>query len=90
MNRIVYSRDPESALVANIFWTTTRIDMNNNNWVPNHFVPVLPLNMSRNIRDEHITVRLAYKDSVTIPSILQASNFIYVDIGDTVENYVSS
>lgn len=90
LNRIVYPRNPESAIVANILWTTTRIDMNNNYWVPNQFVPVLSLDMSRNTRDENITVKLAYKDTLIIPRILQATNSIYVDTDDTVENYVSS
>ncbi|KAJ8300918.1 hypothetical protein KUTeg_022437 [Tegillarca granosa] len=43
LNRMVYPRlnREEDDRVASIMWTTTRLDMNDQNWIPNHFVPVL-------------------------------------------------
>lgn len=47
---------------AQIMWTTTRLDMNNNNWVPNHFVPVLPKKSSNPITFENVRIKNANKE----------------------------
>ena len=43
LNRTVEPRINEKrSCVGQIVWTTTRSDMQNQNWIPNHFVPILP------------------------------------------------
>jgi hypothetical protein len=54
LNRMVYPRDGRSDLKAQIVWTTTRMDMNNNHWIPNHFVPVLSIEISESKTDEYL------------------------------------
>ena len=54
LNRMVYPRDGRSDLKAQIWWTTTRMNMNNNHWIPNHFVPVLSIEMSQSNTDEYL------------------------------------
>ena len=54
LNRMVYPRDGCSDLKAQILWTTTRMDMNNNHWIPNHFVPVLSIEISESKTDEYV------------------------------------
>jgi len=92
LNRIVYPREPESDIVAQILWTTTRIDMNNNNWIPNHFVPVLPVDISQSTYEENISVKLAYRESLTSTRISHtiSSNIIEDNDDNKVENYIGS
>jgi hypothetical protein len=54
LNRMVYPRDGRSDFKAQILWTTTRIYMNNNHWIPNHFVPVLLIEISESKTDEYL------------------------------------
>jgi hypothetical protein len=54
LNRMVYPRDGRSNLKAQILWTTTRMDMNNNHWISNHFVPVLSIEISESNTDEYL------------------------------------
>jgi hypothetical protein len=54
LNRMVYSRDGRSDLKAQMKWTTTRMDMNTNHWIPNHFVPVLSIAISESNTDEYL------------------------------------
>ena len=54
LNRMVYPRDGRSDLKAQMVWTTTRMDMNNNHWIPNHFVPVLSIAISESNTDEYL------------------------------------
>jgi hypothetical protein len=54
LNRMVYPRDGRSDLKAQIVWTTTRMDMNNNHWIPKHFVPVLSIDISESKTDEYL------------------------------------
>ena len=54
LNRMVYPRDGRSDLKAHILWTTTRVDMNNNHWIPNHCVPVLSIEISESKTDEYV------------------------------------
>ena len=54
LNRMVYPRDGRSDLKAQILWTTTRMDMNNNHWISNHFVPVLSIEISESNTDEYL------------------------------------
>jgi len=44
LNRTIEPREKSTEYRGRILWTTTRTDMTKNNWVPNHFVPVLPDN----------------------------------------------
>ena len=44
LNIILHPRiETNTSPVATIMWTTTRADMQNINWVSNHFVPLVPL-----------------------------------------------
>jgi hypothetical protein len=54
LNRMVYPRDGRSDLKAYLLWTTTGMDMNNNHWIPNHFVPVLSIEISESNTDEYV------------------------------------
>jgi hypothetical protein len=54
LNRMVYPRDGRSDLKAQILWMTTRMNMNNNHWIPNHFVPVLSIEISESKTDEYL------------------------------------
>ena len=54
LNIIVYPRDGRSDLKAQMVWTTTRMDMNTNHWIPNHFVPVLSIAISESNTDEYL------------------------------------
>jgi hypothetical protein len=54
LNRMVYPRDGRSDLKAHMLWTTTGMDMNNNHWIPNHFVPVLSIEISESNTDEYL------------------------------------
>jgi hypothetical protein len=51
---MVYPRDGRSNLKAQILWATTRMDMDNNHWIPNHFVPVLSIAISESNTDEYL------------------------------------
>ena len=54
LNIIGYPRDGRSDLKTHMLWTTTRMDMNNNHWIPNHFVPVLSIEISESKTDEYL------------------------------------
>ncbi|CAC5359740.1 unnamed protein product [Mytilus coruscus] len=44
LNRLILPREYKHKQPIYIFWTSTRsADMNNEHWVPNHFVPILPI-----------------------------------------------
>ncbi|XP_052789160.1 uncharacterized protein LOC128223800 [Mya arenaria] len=43
LNRLIKPRGTETKERVHILWTTTRTDMLASNWVPNHFVPLLPI-----------------------------------------------
>ncbi|RUS85585.1 hypothetical protein EGW08_006668 [Elysia chlorotica] len=42
LNRLILPRIQVSNDEAAIMWTSTRLDVSPYNWVPNHFVPILP------------------------------------------------
>lgn len=50
LNRVVLSRNYVRVGVdpVYIFWTSTRSDMTSTNWIPNHFVAVVPIDVCRN------------------------------------------
>lgn len=77
-------------IVAQILWTTTRTDMNNNNWIPNHFVPVLPVDISQSTHEENISVNLAYIESLTSTRISHTVSSNIIKNNDKVENYIGS
>ena len=57
LNRLILPRQHSNREPVHILWTNTRDDIISENWVPNHFVPLLPL--SDNIEkartaDEHV------------------------------------
>jgi hypothetical protein len=52
--RMAYARDGRSDFKAHMLWTTMRMDMNNNNWIPIHFVPVLSIEISERKTDEYV------------------------------------
>ena len=43
LNRIIMPREMRFGEQVYIMWTSTREDMVNRHWVPNHVVPVLPI-----------------------------------------------
>ncbi|CAC5360184.1 unnamed protein product [Mytilus coruscus] len=43
---------------ARVLWTSTRFDMNNINWIPNHFVPVLPGEIQRSLDNEKENIEI--------------------------------
>jgi hypothetical protein len=45
LNRVVLPRNYSNSEInpVYIFWTSTRSDMNSQHWIPNHFVPVVPI-----------------------------------------------
>ena len=43
LHRMIQPREIQSKETSFIMWTTTRNDMRRNNWVPNHFIVLLPM-----------------------------------------------
>ncbi|VDI73607.1 Hypothetical predicted protein [Mytilus galloprovincialis] len=43
LHRMIQPREIKSKETSFIMWTTTRNDMRRNNWVPNHFIVLLPM-----------------------------------------------
>ncbi|VDI81079.1 Hypothetical predicted protein [Mytilus galloprovincialis] len=43
LHRMIKPREIKSKETSFIMWTTTRNDMRRNNWVPNHFIVLLPM-----------------------------------------------
>lgn len=42
LNRIILPRQDEQFPPVTVMWSSTRTDMEPQNWIPNHFVPVVP------------------------------------------------
>lgn len=72
LHRKIEPREKSTEYRGRILWTTTRTDMTKNNWVPNHFVPVLPDNeiletleeQVDSIPRENTRIKEAYHESV--------------------------
>ncbi|KAL5013419.1 hypothetical protein ScPMuIL_007689 [Solemya velum] len=53
LHRLIEPRQKSNTDTAVVMWTSTRTDMVDSNWLPNHFVPVLQIDRSRLI--EHVS-----------------------------------
>lgn len=51
LNRLILPRIEKHKTIVFIMWTSTRFDMTERNWIPNHFVPALPIEISQ--KSEH-------------------------------------
>ena len=47
LNRLILPRVEKHKTIVFIMWTSTRFDMTERNWIPNHFVPALPIEISQ-------------------------------------------
>lgn len=45
LNRTIFPREEQRSNKAFIMWISTRTDMVYVHWVPNHFIPVLPIDV---------------------------------------------
>lgn len=45
LNRTIFPREEQRSNKAFIMWISTRTDMVHVHWVPNHFIPVLPIDV---------------------------------------------
>lgn len=46
IHRLIMPRHVCSGTIQYVMWTSTRKDTRDKNWIPNHFVPVLPIEVA--------------------------------------------
>jgi hypothetical protein len=74
LHRLVFpSHTSKASAIAHILWTSTRLDMTPQNWIPNHFVPLVEIDKSlKTISDENTTAEIDVVGS-TAGDLLQES-----------------
>ncbi|CAG2254553.1 unnamed protein product [Mytilus edulis] len=83
LHRLILPRQNIGLETAYVMWTTTRTDMNETNWVPNHFVAALKIEneISENIREPE---QMADK---SVGANSQKVLDIEMEEKDTIENF---
>lgn len=47
LNRVILPQEQRETHTSYIMWTSTRFDMTERNWIPNHFVAALPIRLEQ-------------------------------------------
>ncbi|MES9906221.1 MAG: hypothetical protein ABW168_26520, partial [Sedimenticola sp.] len=87
LHRRIEPRVASTEDVAVIMWTTTRTDLTNTHWVPNHFVPVLPIGrVDGECEINHHEQLNSNGDALIHPEVEidETSDVATCDVGDSV------